>query len=68
MINIAGPCAATSKMACFGPSGAKTAFLPSPFWRNVFSGFSETGVILKSPFFQNRGETAKNTKCSMPLA
>ena len=42
--------AANSKMADFGPFGAKIAFSASPLWHYVYSGFSQNRPILKNPF------------------
>ena len=56
MRNISGPFAATSKMAYFGTSRAKIAFLASPFWHYVFSGFSETRFC----FAKSRRATQKH--------
>ena len=60
--------AATSKMAYFGPSGANTAFSASPFWHDVFCGFSGNRPICNNPFFAKSRRATQNTKMRMGAA
>ena len=52
----------TSKMAYFGPSGAKIAFSASPFWHYIFSGFSEIRSIFKNTIFAKSRWATQTTK------
>ena len=66
MRNCRAPFAATSKMANFGPSSAKTGFLASPFGTS-FQWFESNLLDTKERFSKMEERHQKNTKYLMTV-